>query len=258
MRIYDLLSTHNNLGETSLFLNLGLWDGARDYDAACRRLAEALGEAAGLGAGQRVLDCGFGFGDQDAFWLERFAPDTIEGLNVTRSQVRKARERFTDRRLSFQEGSATAIPFPAASFDRVLSLESAFHYDSREDFFREAFRVLEPGGRLAVADIVPREDRKLRHRVGALFGSAFWQIPSKNMYPAREYERKLRAAGFSNVSITDVGPRVFAPFARYARERLKDPELKRRMTPFVRWAYALSVVDSDWGADYIIAVAEKK
>jgi hypothetical protein len=59
-QLYELLSTHNTLGESSLYLNAGYWDGATRYDDACQRLAEVLGEAADLRPGCAVLDCDFG------------------------------------------------------------------------------------------------------------------------------------------------------------------------------------------------------
>jgi ubiquinone/menaquinone biosynthesis C-methylase UbiE len=264
-RLYELLSTRTSLGENSLYLNLGYWDGATNYDDACQRLAEVLGEAADLRPGCALLDCGFGFGDAALFWMRRFDPATIDGLNITRSQVEKARERVRaaglHERVRLHLGSATRMPFTDASFDRVTALESAFHYDPREAFFREAFRVLRPGGRLAIADIlaVAGQPRRWWQRT-----ANNWHVPAANMYPRSGYARRLEAAGFTGVRVESIADKVYAPFARFARQRLQAPEIRARMNPLIRRGWAASVdswANNDVGdvdIDYVIAVGEKR
>lgn len=270
-RVYDFISTRYAMGEESLYLNLGYWDGQTTYDAACTRLAEVLGVAAGLKAGDELIDCGFGFADQDIYWFERFGLKRITGFNITSSQVAEARRRVAARgladRIDLREGSATHMPVADASCDKVTALETAFHYDTREDFFSEAFRVLRPGGRLATTDILPLPGSKQRllnlgplGSIGVRIARQFWQIPAANIYDRDEYARKLSAAGFSGVRIESIRERVFPGMRDFTHARLRMPVMRGHLHPLLRlgWELSLSAMAGPHGPDYILASAEKR
>jgi len=127
--IYDLLATSSPT-EHGLYLNLGYWRYASDVDQASDALAMLVAETGRMNSADRVLDCGFGFGDQDLLWAQRLKPRQIIGLNITESQVGIAQRRVVEAgltdRVDLRHGSATDIPLPDASFDLVVALESAF------------------------------------------------------------------------------------------------------------------------------------
>ena len=205
-----------------LWLNLGYWKEARTYPDACVAMVELLGTRGGLQPGDEVLDVGVGFAEQDFVLLDRFKVSRITGLDITPVHVDKGRERVAKRGLEKQIdirlGSATAMEFPDASFDRVLALECAFHFDTRDQFVREAFRVLKPGGSISIADMLPVPGKKSSRATA--FARRYGHIPEANLYDREEYSRRLSAVGFDDVLVESIRQDVFPGMANYSRQRI--------------------------------------
>jgi cyclopropane fatty-acyl-phospholipid synthase-like methyltransferase len=264
--IYELVST-NAFSRNGLYLNLGYWKEAATIDQACIAMARLLAETADLGPEDSIVDVGFGFADQDMYWVDEFGVRHITGLNITPSQVALARKRVAERgladRIELLEASATAMPLPDAAFDKVLGLECAFHFDTREDFFRKAFRVLRPGGRLALADVIqngPVEGRFARRMQQSTWNSFVkkYSVPLANTDRCDTYAEKLRAAGFTNVRVQSIWNDVYPGLHHYMKT---EPEMLRRFHPLARYPYYLILMfdpRSVFAAyDYVIASADK-
>ena len=209
----------SDLDETRAhWLNVGDWRTARTYDAACTALAARLGEAARLSAGDEVLDAGFGFGDQDFLWLETGGAKRIVGINITPLHVavakRRANYRGLGERAEFILASATEIPAADSSFDKVVSLEAACHFRTRERFFAEAFRVLRPSGLMALTDVIPLPGGSVTGLV-ARIERRFNAFPEENLYDRNSYEKRLQAAGFVDVAVTSIRNDVFPGMAKF-------------------------------------------
>ena len=154
-----------------------------------------------LEPGQTVLDLGSGGGIDVLLSAKRVGPTgKVYGLDMTDDMLALARENQRTAgatNVEFLKGTIEAIPLPDNSVDVVISNCVINLSNDKDAVLREAFRVLKPGGRFAVSDVVVRGDvpadirRSMELWVGCIAGAL----------EESEYASKLRAAGFADVGV---------------------------------------------------------
>jgi ubiquinone/menaquinone biosynthesis C-methylase UbiE len=161
--------TYLSFWDSEGVLHTGYFAGGNtdDYAAAAEHTSRLLGDEAGLTASSRVLDVGCGCGNF-AFHLARRFGCRCEGLDLSRERIQfalgkraetAARHDGVGELVSFRHGSATQLPYEAASFSHVVSQDALFLVPDKARSHAEMFRVLEPGGRLVVSDFLQPRDQ---------------------------------------------------------------------------------------------------
>jgi ubiquinone/menaquinone biosynthesis C-methylase UbiE len=154
-----------------------------------------------LRPGETVLDLGSGGGIDVLLSAERVGPTgKAYGLDMTDEMLSLAREnqkKSGAANVEFLKGEMEKIPLPDGSVDVILSNCVINLAADKDRVLREAFRVLKPGGRFAVADVVvrgpvpPEVRRSVEAWIGCLAGAL----------EESEYRSKLAAAGFRNIDL---------------------------------------------------------
>jgi arsenite methyltransferase len=154
-----------------------------------------------LKPGEVVLDLGSGGGIDVLLSARRVGPaGKAYGLDMTDEMLALARENQRKARIQnteFLKGDIEKIPLPDNTADVIISNCVINLSADKDAVFREAFRVLKPGGRLAVSDIVVRGEvpAQIRRSVESWIGCIAGALEED------EYRRKLSAAGFVAIEV---------------------------------------------------------
>ncbi len=156
---------------------------------------------AGLKPGEVVLDIGSG-GGLDAFLAaHRVSPGGwVIGVDMTDEMLERARaaaERNGIANVEFRKGYAEEIPVEDASVDVILSNCVINLTEDKGRVFQEAFRVLKPGGRLEISDVVTGGPLPIELRMDALG----WSDCATGGLPEQEYLDLIVQAGFATPNV---------------------------------------------------------
>lgn len=158
---------------------------------------------AGLHAGETVLDLGSG-GGIDCFLAARQVGENgyVIGVDMTPAMLEKANSnklKMGVQNVEFRRGQIEALPVQDNTIDVIMSNCVINLSPDKQSVFREAFRVLKPGGRIAVSDIVTEGDFSAELRAD----TAQWAECVTGAIDVAAYTGMMREAGFSNIQVVD-------------------------------------------------------
>jgi len=194
----DCCSTDNKLYPADLLATLPEGESAISY--GCGDPVTL----ASLQPGQTVLDLGSGAG-LDCFFAAKKVGETgyVIGVDMTPEMIERAKSsarRLNITNVEFRQGFIEDIPVLSNTVDIIISNCVINLSPDKSKVFAETFRVLKPGGKLAVSDIVT--DGPLPDEVKQSLSA--WAGCVAGAVEAKDYIGMMEAVGFTNVSVTPV------------------------------------------------------
>ena len=164
-----------------------------EFHLGGREATQAFADFMHLRPGMHLLDVGCGIGGPARYFASRGCQ--ITGIDLTEEFIRTAegltRRVKLDQAAKFRQASALDLPFASATFDGAYTIHVCMNIADKAGVFREVKRVLKPGARFAIYDIMRTSDSPLAFPVP-------WALTSETSFVASvdDYRQGLQAAGF--------------------------------------------------------------
>ena len=191
--------------DNSLAIHYGYWDEkVKSFSQSLLRMNEVMAEAAQIKTGDIVLDAGCGIGGSSLFLAENYEC-RVTGISLSERQIRLAQklahEKKQETRVEFRVMDYCSTSFASESFDIVWGCESICYATNKEEFIKEAYRLLKPGGRLVVADGFVTDIKNNDHSTIRNWLDG-WQV--NYLETLDRFEEFMSDTGFVNIKSNDI------------------------------------------------------
>ena len=199
-------------------LHFGYYDSpSQSHSEALANMNKTMAMNIGLCKEDVVLDAGCGQGGS-ALWIAEHVGANVQGITLVPHQVEKAKEEAKRRKLDhlthFQISDYCNTNFQDNSFSVIWACESVCHCPNKDFFYKEAFRLLKPGGRLIMAEYIRKErNMPISDENLLLSWCDGWSMP--DIDTSEEHSNNLKSQGFIDSEIKDI-----TSFTKRSLERL--------------------------------------
>jgi len=187
-----ILAALRSAGKDLEHLSTADLEGIDDLHVGGRKATETLAGLMGLREGMHLLDAGSGLGGPARFFAE--SGHRVTGVDLTEEFVRMA-DKLTrlvklDALAQFRQGSVLELPFDPGTFDAAYMIHVGMNIRDKAGLCREVARVLKPGARFAIFDILRHGDQPVAFPLP-------WAQTAETDFAAgaEEYRMALEAAG---------------------------------------------------------------
>ena len=266
--VYDyLIKCIHCVSENNYFMNYGLWDENNNtLKKANKNLCNFIFEKIDLNSVDtfHILDVGCGYGKQDFLLHDRLSSSSkIVALDLSKKQIDFAnkcrkKKKISKKQLKFIEGDAHCLHdyFDFCKFNRVISLESAFHYKDRSLFFNSVSYLLTKDGQFVISDIVLKDTFKPTY-INKFFlniASDFLCIPEKNLITLFEWKKQVSNSQLKIVKLDDITEKTFTPYYKFFFENyVRNQKLPDFIADML--IYIFNIVQP---FSYVVAVCKKR
>lgn len=200
-------------GKDNPALHFGFYDKeeADSHYDALSHTNKILAMNARVADGNRILDAGCGLGGSSIWLAQNFEVDVV-GISLPARQIANCKQRADSLELKgttdFVQADYTNTPFEDESFDVIWACESVCHASQKIDFYKEAYRLLKPGGRIVLAEYL-RSERPLSKEDEILLKNKWlnnWAID--DIDSEEEHFAHLKSTGFNQINIQNVNDKV--------------------------------------------------
>ncbi|MBI4202134.1 MAG: methyltransferase domain-containing protein [Chloroflexi bacterium] len=200
-------ATYRAFWDSEGSLHWGYFDEATgdDFLRACASLDHLMVIKGRIGVTSRVLDVGCGNGTT-ALWLSRTTGCQITGVDLSSVRVGNATKALEGQppelrqRVTFQEASATALPYPGESFTHVWSQATIYHIHDKAAALTEVYRVLRGGGAFVFDDLIKPKLEVSAEARRYVYDRLLFDTP----YSFASYAQALSNLGFTVVEAIDL------------------------------------------------------